>query len=641
MRRLPCALLLAATSSFALPAGAQRPDAPRDVAVLVAVWHTAPGERAARNDVRLLRKALERYAGLPAERCVLVEGRDATVSGILETLRRAATRLEPGGELLFYLSTDGARVAGTNTRTWLAADSREQDRQGTHDFSAAALYAVLGDLASERHASATLLTDAGHVLAQPPPSGRRTRCRAAPPARRAPRPDTWQAWPAHLRPDPRGEHVIHLTATLGPDPAFDTKPLYETDPDRRDLVCGAFTWALVQALKNLRPDSTWRDVARDCQTYLRVAPDQPVVWIGARGPLDRLVRGGRVPARPRAHAGLGHGESQAKIDAGELQDLQRNDEVAVLDATGRELGLLEVGFANEASARGFWLSRSAAGEGQETAGQPLWFAPRRRPQANPLLRVFATDPDLAVQIKSDAFALVRAARPEENDYVLERLAGSDYIVLRTPEDVVLWAGRAAKFEDLEVASLDRALAREGRHRSLWRLVSPGARPTPRHDDLRLTVSGPRDGRVSRPRDPSGGFQAAGEDLVVQGPLAGSLSFEVRNTSGRALHVLVLALDELRHVWRLPPGPARLAPGAAYRWEAPAVSGGDFAPDRPLCLRVLAIGTPESLDVSPDGGSLRGRAPGRLAAIFATSGQPPGMVDVAGDWSLAWRDLLLR
>ena len=108
-----------------------------------------------------------------------------------------------------------------------------------------------------------------------------------------------------------------------------------------------------------------------------------------------------------------------------------------------------------------------------------------------------------------------------------------------------------------------------------------------------------------------------------------------------MHVTVLASDELRRTRRLAPGEVELAPLASHTWVAPALDRTDFAPDRPMCVRVLAIASPRPLHLSLDGGSSPvEHLPGRLAAILASAGDPE-MVALDGEWALAWVDLLVR
>ena len=628
-------------------------------------------------DVALVREALIGVLHVePSDIRTLVDG-EATVEGILRAfdehlLRRART----GDEVLWYFSGHGSRVRdltlserGLRDSSLVAADSRIDGRDGSHDLSDDIVYSLLRPL-TDRGIHVTLITDSCHSGGA---ARGNLRVRGIAPGTRAPTElPTLAAWPPSAtffdddaRPA-RDEltNYVHIAACSPEQQAYEC-----TFPDG---VHGLLTWALVDALRTTGSGS-WRALAQSAAARVDSVPGLPPQSTWIEGPdVDRPMFGRGTDARVarfllRRVAGIG-----MVGDAGSVHGIVPGARIDAFDAAGGRVGQIEVATVSLQSCVGDWITPPpTVAPGQVLLGDVVEI-----PKDTPRLAIRVREAAVATGLSDLAWATV-VGDGDDFAYELEHVAGVGWH-LRTAEGISVWATSGPDFEHLPIPDLDAACRREARFVALWRLADPDRRGA--LHELRVAFVEPEPEELTRRPgsrtvetvyssaaiEPCKGTAAAEYTATLptfapdaRDPKDNQLAvLEITSDNPESVYLHVLSLNEAREIVVLFPDPGVRdrpvtadAPTKRVRTAVGAMPVATFPLDRPMRERYLVIATRTPLpdlhllEQRIEPATTRGTGDALPSALRIALGG--GLVRSGGtggadlqDFGVAWVDLLI-
>lgn len=285
----------------------------------------------ARQDVVLVRRALERRFGLRPDQISTLVDEEATHTGIQAAFAKLAEAVEPGDFVYVHYSGHGSLVKDYN-------DDRDDPESGAWDQTLVGhgarrpgvqgldRYDILDDeinrwLApiAERAGELVFVTDACH-------SATNTRGADAPVARAVPPADQSDHPYARLpgRRDPLAGAIL-----IGA--ADDSSQANEAEmPD--GARAGLFTWYWASALEQARAEDTWRQVFERARVSTQLEDSSQVAQLTGTA-ADRCLLGGRLDARRAiVVATVWPGGRQVKLDGGLLDGVTKGSLYATTDA---------------------------------------------------------------------------------------------------------------------------------------------------------------------------------------------------------------------------------------------------------------------------------------------------------------------
>lgn len=647
--------LVAATgcSDPAPPAGS-----PEKIALIVAIsnypeeatgqWHDLPG---AVNDAVLVRDLLEERFGFPPDQIKLLRNRDATHENIVTTFREwLIERATERTEVVFWYAGHGSRVpdeSGTQFEvdgmdsTLVAWDSRIDGRRGEYDISDDEIASLLKALTAKT-GRVTMITDACNSAGLSRGGDDRLRVRALPigvsphdPALIEP---FWPAdvpWVEDTQSGASGERYVHVSACSEREQAFEI----EVETSSGMATHGALSWFLCDALRRAHPGDSYLKVTRETEAWIRsVRPSQSV---HCAGNVDRALFSERFASRPPGYFTLytAEGRASVEVEAGSLHGLQRGSRMTVADASGADLGSIEIQSVGGARSIGTWKGAPPA----NVRKIAMYASETDRSRERPPLPLHIEDPDLAALLGAELGEAIRLTGSEVQAYRLSvRPAGTPgdqpaRIELIDPDGVDL-----GKAEDPETGWLSRLRQRidiERRYQAILALPNtPGNLPLlarfVRPDDADLSDGGlsVRGQRIRWPFETAfragvertrGGLLGSAEtnqfiailpEVPVDDERQALARIDVTNPHDQRVYLSVLSLSEDRkpnviHPFRKEDRDWWLPAGATVPIYVLLDADARYTPDRPMRDRYLIISTLVKADFSTtiEQASMRGTA----------------------------------
>jgi hypothetical protein len=501
-----------------------------------------------RNDMELVARTLVEHLGFARENVKALVDAQATHEAIVRAWDEwLIQRADADTEVIFWFCGHGSRVRDRSDSegaeqdamdaSFLAWDSRSQERDGSYDIVDDEFHSLLAALA-RKTARVLVVTDAcyggGGFRGGTIGAARGVREGSQPFARATIAP----FWPAHVpyldddadRPLDLGQRYVHLSACANRQRAFEIA----VDTPGGKVVYGAFSYYLLQAIREAGPGDTCRRIAD--RARLLVATHVPVQSVWTEGALDREFLGARFVPRPPGFAAGQEAEGRIAIDAGALHGLAQGSELHVFAADDTKLGTAEVNQLGAGGAIAAWRQAPAQ---LPPPGTPLRVVEVSRPAHLPALPVAIDSDALREALADNPWVDARAGEPDL------RIRGETRAdaALETAEGVRLWARH----------SIEEALAAEGRWQALWRLpLTPGSLPisarfvAPDANELARDWAVPMTAAAVAPvgdsgREFEGAFQTYSER-------SGELTIlEIANEHDADVFVAVLSITEARQI----------------------------------------------------------------------------------------------
>ncbi len=680
------------------PAGAQLQPrgGPTRLALLVAINEYHPTTppifgtlRGALHDVQAFEEVLRGRFGYRKEDIKVLRNEAATLQGFLAAFdQHLLRRAGPDTEVVLYFVGHGSMVPDPTNReirnqgddkardsTWLLHDSRADGRDGEWDLSDDALFSLAQRLTATG-TSLVVISDSCHSGGSLRGADEQARDGLWTPrvAAYGSNPVTgtaaWPAWPAGVPflDDDRRENddlprTVHLAACSNFERAWEGIFF----PSREPRVRGAFTYALVDALRRAKAGATWRQLARQTRANLQAIEalrELQTPW--TQGDLSRVALGGAASAPVdgfEVRPGIGR---KIVVGGGSLHGVQEGAGLRLLDGvSGQDLGSARVLTADYGESIAEW-----DGEPPDLAADRVVLAHLvGMPADAPRLRVHFADAALGRLLATDSMVL--ACERAGAHYVLEGTPP----VLRTMEGIPVWprAGTAEPSGD-DSARADfwrRGFREEMQFQGLWRL---GTQAQGQLKDAELAFVAPRDEQLLEPggnavvftpavlQDEGGEprlripTEAAQRGLLARG--AGRLALtvlEIRNQNRGEAHLAVLCLTENREIIPLRiDGPDKTVksgePIAPIRIHLTAPDAAAWPLDRAMRERYLVLFTRGHIDFAEflaqrtsTSRSADDVPPGLRAVLQRSrtrSAEPPAEVNQTG-WGALAADILIE
>ncbi len=238
------------------------------------------------NDVDLMREVVLHSYGFKAADITVLKDQEATRQAILDGLAHLATTAQRDDTILFYFSGHGSQVLNSRSietdkldESIVPADSR----RGARDIRDKELQNWFNRIL-DRGARLTIVIDACH-------SGSVARGLAGGLHVRQVDTDPRDVADASTGPLPEDRGALILSAARDYEPAFEVKD---------DVIRGAFTWALVRALRDFDRDEPMSDTFARARALLHTShPGQEPVMAGNPDVCARPFLGNRIDRRER------------------------------------------------------------------------------------------------------------------------------------------------------------------------------------------------------------------------------------------------------------------------------------------------------------------------------------------------------
>lgn len=608
-----------------------------------------------RNDMRTIQDLLVTRLGFAAEDIKVLLDAQATHAAIVQSFDEwLIRRADADTEVLFWFGGHGSRtrdrsdVAGAEQdymdATFLAFDSRAEESNGAYDIVDDELHSLLAALTQRTH-RVMIVTDAcysgGGVRGGSSLVGVRGVASGNQPLSHSRIADFWPADvpfldDGDLRAPDIAQKYVHLSACTNQQRAFE---IFVQEPDERRIY-GAFSYYLVQAMREARPGDSIRRIAE--RARLLVATHVPNQSVCCEGALDREFLGASFVARPNGFEASASADGELRIDAGALHGLARDSELEIRDDGSRKVGTARVELLGSSAATARWLQAPAE---PLPPGTVLRALETSRPAHLPPLRV-EIEGTLRDSLASSPWL---TAVTEGGDYRIVGDAGN--AVLETTEGVRLWKDQP----------IDAALRDETRFRALWQLPQhAGSLPVraafvpPTAQELERAWDRPMVAAPVRPLgNAAGSFEAA---LQPYDQKLGELAIlEVTNEHDHDLHLAVLSVTEARQIsvlWPTAEERDRLLPVDEIV-RVPVLVGAEptWSLQRPMCDRYIVVVTKRYVDFNsfvtpqtrgdePDASDLPGVL--RLALTASrTRGGPTPIDEFAKQFGVTSVDLLVQ
>lgn len=644
---VPCvprwsAPVLLAAAVF-LRAGAEPP---AKVALLVGIDRYAPGTPATIptlsgcvRDVHAVREVLVERFGFAAEDVVLLEDAGATHEAIVRAFHDGLIeRAGPATEALVWFSGHGslapdesgvpaAELDGLDS-TLLAYDSRAHGEDGAFDLSDDELRSLVAALAAKT-SRITVVTDACHSggATRGALSGRVRGVVAGTHALDRERLKK-SFWPAEI---PLLEDTLELPGTAAHVQIAACGPrelAQEIDVDGEGGAReshGAFSFFLLQRLREAQPRTTYRQIADD--VAVRVSNRCPAQTVWAEGALTRDLFGASFQELPpgfRARAqrvastapgGVGSpGAIEVQVAAGTVHGLRKGSVVALYAGADRA-GRAEVVRAHAASSLARWIAPLPA----EVPAGALRAVEETRPAGEEPLALHVPDPQIAALLAHSTRVRIVPGdgAAAEAEYELRAEDGGKLVLLGTG-GVRIWEERERLSRDdgSLLARLEEEFREELSYRALLSLseergtllVAAGfAAPTGSELEhyrgsryARRLDANPRV-EVVRGGSPGGGVYRANGTTSSEDELSLAI-LSVESRESRPIHVAVLSIseDRQRHAIWPPAGETDhvLAPGESVRIPVNVTTDAGWSAGRPMRDRYLVVATVEAADLTP-------------------------------------------
>jgi len=359
--------LLALTVIGSASAGAQEPDAPTRLALLVGV-DRYPREGGfedlggAVRDTLALRDVLVARFGFAPEDVLLLHDERATHAAIVRAfdehlLRRAG----PDSECVFYFSGHGSRVPDASggepdglDSTYVAHDSRSGGHRGERDLCDDELFSLVAALCAKTP-RVTVIADSCHsgggLRVGPLERARSVEAGALGLDRE------WLStfWPADVplldddAPPLPERRLLHVAAARRDQLAGET---LVAGVDGEAIWRGRMSLYLVQALEAAQPGDTWSAVL--ARTQQAVTGELAAQSVQVEGAEDRVLFGADFRRVEGLRAGLLAGQGAVRIELTVPHGLRRGSRLEVRSGSQR-LGEVEVEIMNATQARARWV----------------------------------------------------------------------------------------------------------------------------------------------------------------------------------------------------------------------------------------------------------------------------------------------